>query len=388
MVHVYELAFPSVEQLIAAEYGVGKAVMGDLGNCWRLPFGFGAILVGWLVDRWGAKRPLVVYLCGCAATAALTWRAPSLDVVFATMFAMGSFASIYHPAGLALISHETRPEQRPLALGIHGILGSAGIAAGPIVAGISLTWLNWRQYYLCLAIPGGLLAAVVAALLVEHHRQPTSLPDQPTAAGFDPAATSSERAQWRAFFILTISGICSGFVYAALMNFLPRYLDRLSIRPEAISPQSLRNYAAGAVLLVGIAGQFAAGWVGKSGRLERQLCVILLALVPLLVAMALAHGDARLWAASAVSFVLFMQQPIYNSLIAQYIPRRRRSLGFGISNTLGFGLGSFGAKFAGHVHDDRLSYGSLAVMSLASALVAAVLWWRNSTTERQAAAGT
>ena len=71
LVHVYELAFPSVEELVAADYQVGKPTMGLMGNCWRFPFGAGALLSGWLVDRYGAKWPLVFYLLGCAATSAL-----------------------------------------------------------------------------------------------------------------------------------------------------------------------------------------------------------------------------------------------------------------------------------------------------------------------------
>ncbi len=179
LVHVYELAFPSVEELIQDDYQVDKQEMGLMGNCWRLPYGLGALLAGWLVDRYGAKWLLVVYLLGCASTSALVWLLRSslgpsplgLQLLFATMFAMGAAASIYHPAGLALISHETSPQDLPRALGYHGVLGSLGIGLAPFFAGLVLLKANWQDYFLLLTLPGAALALVISLTLKEHHRR-------------------------------------------------------------------------------------------------------------------------------------------------------------------------------------------------------------------------
>ena len=131
MVHVYELSLPSFELLIGQEYHVPKATTGLLANCWRFPFGAGAILAGWLVDRFGSKPMLTIYLAGCAVTAAAAALADDLWLLFGAMFAMGSFASIYHPAGLACIAREAAPEHRPQALGI----GSLSPVTSPRTAG-------------------------------------------------------------------------------------------------------------------------------------------------------------------------------------------------------------------------------------------------------------
>ena len=368
LVHVYELAFPSVETLIAGEYfpdnpEQGKRVMGYMGSCWRIPFGMGALLAGLLVDKFGAKWLLVGYLLGCATTSVIAWAAPDLAVLFVTMFAMGTCASIYHPAGLSLISRETAPQDRTRALGYHGIFGSLGIAAAPLLAGVVLEVLDWRQYYLILAIPGILLAGLIALLLVEHHR---------IAARNGAAPPPADPGDWKAFFILTISGTLSGLVYAALMNFLPRYLENVDLGITDIAARSRKNYFAGGVLLVGVAGQYLAGKIGRVERLERQLAMVLFGTLPLLIAMGYAEGNQRLWAVGAVSFVLFMQQPLYNSLVAQYVPLHRRSVGYGFSNTVAFGVGGLGATYAGLFTSDRLVYSSLAGFVFAAGLVA--LW--------------
>lgn len=372
MVHIYELAFPSVEQLIAADFDVGTRVTGVLGNCWRLPFGLGAMAAGWFVDRLGSKPLLIVYLVGCAGTSILAWWAPTLAILFGTMFAMGTFASIYHPAGLAIISHEATPDQRPMALGYHGILGSIGIAAAPFLAALVLwTGATWRQYYLLLSIPGLLLALLTAWRLKEHHRERVAARLQAAEANAPPA----DAAQWSAFGLLIVVGAVTGFIYAALLNFLPRYLDATQLRPSYIPAETFRNFLAAGVLLVGTIGQYLAGRWARPGRLEMMLVLILWGMAPFLFWMALAQGAARVWAASLFALVHFMHQPVYNSLVANYVPAARRSLGYGLSNTMTFGVGSFGASFAGYAATDWASYGTLGGLSIAAGCLALALLW-------------
>ena len=87
LVHVYEHSFASVEQLVAADptFGIpaveGKQVTGTLGSCLRLPFGLCAIIAGWLADRYGAKRLLLIYLFGSSFAALLAWWTPFLGKV-------------------------------------------------------------------------------------------------------------------------------------------------------------------------------------------------------------------------------------------------------------------------------------------------------------------
>lgn len=375
MVHVYEHALPSVEQLIANSYGVDERTTGALGACWRFPFGMGAFVAGWLVDRIGSKPLLILYLLGCAATSVVVYSSPSLHVLFATMFMMGLFASIYHPAGLALISHETTPANRTLALGYHGILGSVGIAAAPFLAGLFLSIPGtWQQYYLFLSLPGLLLAILFYFRLVEHHRQGHSQTNPGTLPSLE------EDVHWDAFVLLIMVGISNGFIYAGLMNFLPRYLDAVRSGTSAIPQASFRNYLTGGVLFVGCAGQFLAGRFARPGKLELFLVFILLSTAPFLFWMSVAQGYSRVVAAGLFALVHFMHQPVYNSLIAEYVPGRHRSFGYGISNTLAFGIGGMGAYYAGYARTDfgeTVTYSSFGAVALLATLLAVLLWWRH-----------
>jgi MFS transporter, FSR family, fosmidomycin resistance protein len=367
LVHTFELALPAVEQMIGDEYGVGKSATGTLGMVWRLPFGLGAVLAGFLADRYGSRPLLIVYLVGCSATAVLARWAPTFNVLFLVMLAMGCFASIYHPAGLSLISRETTPETRGSALGLHGIIGSLGIAGAPFGAMLLFSSgnLGWRDYYLILTVPAMLIAA---RLLVDElrHRKDARLAPAPSAADVIP----EEAICWSRYLILVAAGALSGFVYGAFMHFLPRYLDTAGLRPEDWTPASFRNALAAGVLACGAVGQGIAGRLCRPGRLELLLVLVLFGNVPPLLWMAFAEGPSRFVAACVLAVIHFMNQPVYNSLIAQHIPASRRSLGYGFSNMMCFGIGAFGPYFAGQFVGDTAVYGRLAVVATAAGLFA------------------
>jgi MFS family permease len=370
MVHVYEQSLPSVEQMIGEDFNKGEDVTGALGMVWRIPFGVLAFLAGWLTDRYGAKPLLLIFLLGCVATSALAWWAPTLGVLFGVMFLMGCFASIYHPAGLALISHETTPETRSAALGWHGIFGSIGIAGAPFMASLFFSLsdgesVSWRDYYLLLTIPGVVLALVIWKLLKEHHR---------TAAAQDTAslvAVEDVVFKWRPYAVLVGVGTINGFIYASFTHFLARYLGT-----EGEDNESYRTALAAAALACGAVGQGLAGKFGRPDRLAWMLAVIIMANAPCLVWIALASGPMRIAATCVFAFVHFMNQPIYNSMLADYIPRRRRSLGYGFSNMMVFGTGSLGALLTGvllvRVGPEK-TYLTLAGLALTAGLLSLVI---------------
>jgi MFS family permease len=373
MAHFFELSFPSIEPLAARHYQVSTVVTGWLIFCWRLPWGFGALAAGMLVDRYGGARMLSVFLIGAAACSLLVGTAAPLPVMFVLMFAMGSAASIYHPAGLSLISHVTTPESRGRALGLHGVYGSLGIGAAPLLAWAAISaGFSWGHYFWMLAVP----ALVLGGALVLYGRRN----GEPSHALRDAAASeASDRVDWRSFAGLSAVGVLQGMVYAGTLSFLVRYLSEIDVASTLAIAQKVDQAAfwTSGVLLVGCIGQYVAGWAARPAKLERQLLLVTILNVPCLAAMAAAEGYARVGAAAAFALFHFMYQPLYNSLVSKYTPRRRRSLSYGLSFTMTFGLGGFGAALAGYMTTDLFRYGAMAALSTAAAVCAIWLCYRN-----------
>ena len=376
LVHVFELALPSVEQMIGEDLvgktaAENKAATGTLGMAWRLPFGLLAMVAGWMADRYGSRRLLIVYLGGCIITAIAAANSHSMPPLFISMLVMGCFASIYHPAGLSLISRVTTPETRGRALGWHGIFGSIGITAAPMGAAVlfGTGWLGWRGYYMALCVP----AVVIALLVLVSIRRIGSTREPDSQVG--PVSEENGPFQRGPYMLLVASGALSGFVYGAFLHFLQRYLDGAGIRPESVSAESFRNLLAAVTLSFAVGGQWLAGRLARPGRLEWLQVAILAASAPCLVLMGLATGWFCLVSACSFAFIHFMTQPVYNSLIAQLVPSRHRSTGYGFSNMICFGIGGLGPLIVGQSTDNLLIYCGLAAVVGLSTLLAAILWW-------------
>ncbi len=342
LVHLFELSIPSIELDLAQTYGVDRATTGLLSFTWRFPFGIGAFFAGWLVDHFGPRRLLSIYLFGCCATGLAVLLPLPLAALFVVMFLMGSAASIYHPAGLSLLSFETTHETRARALGLHGIFGSAGIGGAPFLAGAVLALGgSWKLLYLLLAglaaLLGTLFLAQTRGRLVHARGDTSSRPD-----------TAEQRAtHWRAYAVLITIGTLQGFTYSAVLTFLRRFLAQMDWLQGTWSGSDAA--VTGAVLLVGCLGQFLAGAWARHRWLERQLLAVIACTIPGLVWMSVARGVTQLISAALFVLFYFAHQPLYNTLVAKYTPPHRRSLAYGISFGMGLGVGGAGAAFAGRM---------------------------------------
>ncbi len=381
LVHVFELALPAVQDDLKLHYESSDTVIGSLSSAFRWPWGLGALLVGFLVDRFGAPPMLIIYLAGCALLCFMISSVPGLNSLFGMFFVLGLFASIYHPAGLALISLKTTPEQRPMALGIHGVFGSAGIALAPLVFALLQTeGMQWHDFFWVLGMIGILSAIVVFAL-----RSHLVIKPLPTSLEADPAINESKSTcepdrDWRSFLVLITLAAIQGMVYSGVITFFkdesfletPLFTELFDV-PQDV--QSQRSFLMAGIMLFGCVGQFIAGKIGNPQRLEQQLTMITFMNAPFLVGMAIFAAEWALASAAIFALVHFMFQPIYNSLVAKYTPREHRSVCYGLNFVMGFGVGSLGAVLAGWIKDaTTLNTNHIfAGLSLAASLFGVIL---------------
>lgn len=357
LVHVFELALPSVQDDLKAHYNASDTVIGSLSSAFRWPWGLGALLVGFLVDRFGAPPMLLIYLAGCALLCFLISTVPGLNSLFGMFFVLGLFASIYHPAGLALISLKTSPDQRPMALGIHGVFGSAGIALAPLVFALLQTkGMQWQDFFWFLGIIG-----VAGSIIVFALRSYLSIGSPTQDSGSRAKHASGEQADepdrdWRSFAVLITLAAIQGMVYSGVITFFKdeSFLDApifADLFGQDTDLNSQRSFLMAAIMLFGCVGQFVAGKFGNPKRLEQQLTVITLMNAPFLIGMAMLTAEWAIISAAIFALVHFMFQPIYNSLVAKYTPREHRSVCYGLNFVMGFGVGSLGAVLAGWIKD-------------------------------------
>src|SRR5262249_58944814 len=87
--------------------------------------GFG-LRAGWLADCWSRRNMLVAFYVGCGLALLAAAAAPNLPILAAALFALGVFAAIYHPVGMAMLIEISQARGRTLAF--NGVCGNLGVA--------------------------------------------------------------------------------------------------------------------------------------------------------------------------------------------------------------------------------------------------------------------
>ena len=385
LVHTYELAIPILMTVWLAEFSTTAAALGLVVTVGYGLFGVGSLPGGALVDRFGSRRLILVCVAGMAGSFLLASAAPSLGVLAVAIAAWGIAASVYHPAGLALLSKSV--ERPGTALGYHGIGGNVGIAVGPLVVAVLLLWFDWRLVAAVLAVPA--FAVVAYGLLVREEIDTGTGRGVEADGGSRDWGVASVVADTRVlmtigFVLVLVVVTLNGLYYRAFLTFLPELLDDalpwLSdvqlFAPD--SPQADQfdpaSYLYAMILMVGVFGQYVGGRLADRFRPERALAAVVAGLS--LLAAAFIPASATLPTFLAVSMLLgvalFTIQPLSQATVASYSAPEMRGLSYGFSYLSIFGIGALGAGVAGAVltHGSPAAlFGLLAVLAAISATV-------------------
>ncbi|QHS16353.1 MFS transporter [haloarchaeon 3A1-DGR] len=427
MVHTYELAVPifvaiwltefSVIDLGVMTLDVTTATLGVVVTIGYGLFGLGALPGGILVDRIGSRRLITWCLVGMGASFGLLALAPTVVVITLALVVWGIAASVYHPAGLSLISKGI--EERGTGFAYHGIAGNLGIGLGPLVAATLLLVLDWRVVAGLLAVPA-LLAAVYASrsdidpeAAVDAGDDDDGVTDDDggdskASAGVDSLAafrTESRRLFAGSFALVFLVVMCSGLYYRGFLTFLPELLGRLEgfepIAIAALLPEALHgplgidpsdgntlapsDYFYSGLLLIGVVGQYVGGKLTDRVPVEYGIAVGFggLAVLALAFLPAAGLGLVPLAVVGALMGVfLFLVQPLYQATVAEYTPAGTRGLSYGYTYLGVFGVGALGGAIAGTILEyatEPALFLVLAGFATVASVTGLVLGRRNAT---------
>src|SRR3954451_1122753 len=147
--HYSMLVFAAAVIVMGPALGISYGDLLPYATPGFVAFGAGALLTGWLGDRWSRRHMMAIFFLGIgAATIAVALVQTPLQLGIA-LLAVGLFASIYHPVGTAmLISHADKLGRQ---VGINGLWGNLGVASSAVVTGVIAQYLGWRWAFI---VPG------------------------------------------------------------------------------------------------------------------------------------------------------------------------------------------------------------------------------------------
>ena len=127
-------------------------------------------VVGWLVDRWGARRIMLpgLFLYALATASYALLQASPLLLTFLIFALTGLVGGVQSPIPYAAVITQWFDRERGLALGI-GMAGvGLGVALMPQLATLLIGAIGWRLAYVGLAVTALLVAFPPVALLLRE----------------------------------------------------------------------------------------------------------------------------------------------------------------------------------------------------------------------------
>ena len=341
-VHALMLALPSLIPVIRNEFEVGLSTLGFVVSISGFMFGLGAIPAGWAEKRFGGRQLLLIYQAGSSISALLVALSGSFAMMVVGLGMMGFFCSIYHPAGLTLISHRVKSLTRGMA--IHGIFGSTGSAIGPILATTAAAIISWRSAYAFLGIFNGLLAT--STFMAIPYRKRSGMNE----TEFE---NHEETTNKPALILYFLTNALLGMAYYGFTTFMPIHFAE---NTSSILPNLTANMKAGIfptmVFVAGIGGQLVGARIGERFHKPTALIFIIAANIPVFLIMGYTSDLLLILSGIMLGIAYFSNQPIGNTLIAEFTHSQNRGLGYGISFFLSFGIGSLAAGVSGIIAEN------------------------------------
>jgi MFS family permease len=352
----------------AADLGVGLVRMSLALTAFNLAMGVCSLPAGLLADRLGTSRVLLAFLWMLAGGALLCATASGFAAFVAAHTLLGAAAGLYHPPGMALISHTAGREGMGPALGLHGVAGSLGIALMPL-----LVAFGWRRAYLVLALVS-VVAAIAGHVLVRRALLPGVEPPPP--------ATADRLLARRDLLLFLAVMSLNGFMLDGFNAIFPEVL-----RARGEPSTSLDTL----ILALGGVGQYLGGLLARGGRQGRRY-VALAMLQPLLflaTALALRGGlsPAIVLGFSSFAFLNYGLQPMENRLLAAYTTTARRSAAYAVKFLIALVVGAFAPPLVVATAERWGAPASFGVLCAFGTLCAACAWGFGRAAHRVALAG-
>jgi len=175
--HYYILLLAPLLPFVRAEYGVSYTEIGFAFAAFNVVSAILQTPAGFLVDRLGARIPLVGGLLLGSCAFAVAGLIDSFWVMVAMFAVAGIGNAVYHPADYALLSHAVPAARVGQAYSIHTFAGMLGSAVAPASLLVMQTLWGWRGAFIGASVLGFAVATVLFAI-----RDNDATPVQPQRA--------------------------------------------------------------------------------------------------------------------------------------------------------------------------------------------------------------
>ena len=152
------------------DLGLNFQQLGSLIGVLSVAWGIWAIAMGPVSDRIGRKKMLVVTMVAFSLLSSLSGLAASFGSLMLIRAVMGVAEGAFTPASVAATGEASLPSRRGFNQGLQlSMFSLLGLGFAPIIATQLLRIVpSWHWVFMISAVPGLIVAALIAAMLREH----------------------------------------------------------------------------------------------------------------------------------------------------------------------------------------------------------------------------
>src|ERR1043165_909259 len=207
--HMFTLIFATVAALaLSREWGIGYADLLKYATPGFVAFGLFSYPAGWLADKWSREGMMIAFFVGIGLMSMLTGLAQDPLQLGIGLFAIGVFAAIYHPVGLAMVTQKWK--NTGMRLAVNGVWGNLGVASAALITGYLIDNGGWRMGFI---VPGVCSIAVgLAYWIARRDEMSIETAGKATAAG---AASADKGLLMRVALIVFMTAAVSSIIFQA-----------------------------------------------------------------------------------------------------------------------------------------------------------------------------
>ncbi len=360
--HFFILIFATAAALtLSQEWHLSYAELIPYATPGFIAFGLCAIPAGWIADKWSRKGMMAVFFIGIGGAALLTALAETPVGIGFGLLAIGIFAAIYHPVGIALVV-ETH-EKTGVALAVNGVFGNLGVASAALVTAVFIDSLGWRWAF---ALPGIVSIATGVAYILYLKFMP------PVAAVVHKkpqAAAGARDGVTRIFLIVLAATAVGGLIFQAVTFALPKILDE-RLDGMATSATQVGWYTFLVFAVASMAQLLTGNLIDRQS--SRTIFIVIAAAQAILFwFMQTLTGPAALIVAASFTFMMFGQIPITDVLVGRLAQGPWRSRIFATKYVVSFMVSATAVPLISVIHRDWGFDTLFAVLAVCAAIVLA-----------------
>ena len=161
--HFFHLILPPLFPILKAEFGVSYTALALLTTLFYAASGFAQTAAGFLVDKFGARKILLLGLSLLSLSVIGYGFASEYWVLMVLSVCAGLGNSVFHPADLSILTSKVSTARLGRAYATHGLCGNLGWAVAPVFVGTIAIYADWRVAPILAGLVG---VAIVAAFII------------------------------------------------------------------------------------------------------------------------------------------------------------------------------------------------------------------------------